>query len=108
EQAAVPVRQSRHAGASPSIATLIGLGEELLQLCAMLRALANARRPAGFVGLVVIELSLGALELDRLNAGVGLAFGVLGVLLRENCHRIRFRLLPRLAQKIALGIGEPV
>src|SRR5215472_4211488 len=108
EQAAVPVRQSRHAGTAPSIATLIGLGEKLLQFCAMLRALADDPRPAGLIGFVVIELSLGALELDRLNAGVSLTFGVLGVLLGENRHRIRFRLLPRLAQNIALGIGEPV
>src|SRR5262252_3217580 len=108
EQAAVPVRQSRHAGTAPSIATLIGLGEELLQLCAMLRALPNDPRPAGLVGFVVIELSVGALELDRLNAGVGLAFGVLGVLFGKNRHRSPFRLLSRLAQEIALGIGEPV
>src|SRR5262245_4466607 len=74
----------------------------------MLRALADDPLPPGFVGLVAIELALGALEPDRLNAGVGLTFDVLGVLLRENRHRIRFRLLPRLAQNIALSIGEPV
>src|SRR5262245_63614146 len=79
-------------------------GEKLLQFCAMLRALADDPRPAGFVGLVAIELALAALEPDRLNAGVGLTFDVLGVLLRENRHRIRFRLLPCLAQNIALSI----
>src|SRR6516165_4769341 len=84
EQAAVPVRQSRHAGRAPSMAALIGLGEELLQFCAVLRALADHPRPAGFVGFVVIKRPVGGVELDRLNAGVGLAFGVLGVLLREN------------------------
>ena len=82
---------------------LVGGGEELLQFCAVLRALADHPGPAGFVGFVVIKLAVGALELDGLNAGVGLAFGVLGVLLRENRHRIRFRLLPRLAQNIALS-----
>src|SRR5215831_14756570 len=108
EQPAVPVRQSRHAGTAPSMAALIGLGEELLQFCAVLRALADDPRPAGFVGFVVIKLSVGALELDRLNAGVGLTFGVLGVLFGENRDRSPFRLLSRLAQKIALAIGEPV
>src|SRR5258705_12450721 len=72
---------------------LVGLGEEFLQLCPLLRALADHPGPAGFIGLVVVGLAGGAVELDGLNAGVGLPLRVLGVLLAEDRHRVRFRLL---------------
>src|SRR5262245_49219671 len=89
-------------------AVLIGLGEELPQLWPVLRALADHSRPAGFVGFVAIEFSLGAVEPDRLNPGVGLTLGVLRVLFGENRRCVRFGLLTRLAQNIALSIGELV
>src|SRR5215470_12343032 len=86
----------------------VRLGEEFLQFGTVLRTLAEDPGPAGFVGFVVVGLADGAVELDRLNAGVGLTFGVLGVLLGKNPRCLRFRLLARLAQQIALGICELV
>src|SRR6476620_8671304 len=88
--------------------TSIRLGEKLLHLFTVLRALADHPGPAGFVGFVAIELPGGALELDRLDAGLSLAFGVLGVFFGENRNRVSFRLLSRLAQQVALRVGEPV
>src|SRR5262245_8350687 len=91
-----------------SAAPSVGLGEELLQLRPVLGALTNDPGPAGLVGLVAVGLPDRAVEADGLNAGVGLALGVLGVLLGENARRLGFRLLPRLAQNIALRLGELV
>src|SRR5215471_5516733 len=67
----------------------ICLGEKLLQLCPMLRALADDAGPTGFVGFVVIQFSGGALELDRLDSGLSLALSILGILFGENRHRVR-------------------
>src|SRR6185295_15936953 len=89
-------------------AGLIALGEKFLQFRPVLRALADDPGPAGFVGLVAIGLARRAVERDRLNAGLGLTFGVPGVLFGENGRRIPLRLLPCLAQKIALRIVELV
>src|SRR5262249_56761363 len=86
----------------------IGLGEEFLQLRAVLRALPDDAGPAGLVGLVAIGLAVGAGERDGLDAGVGLTLGLLGVLLGEDRNRVRLRPLPRLAQDVALRIGELV
>src|SRR5262245_64033964 len=91
-----------------SAAPSVGLGEEPLQLRTVLGALTDDACPAGLVGLVAVGLPDRAVEADGLNAGVGLALGVLGVLLGENARRVRFRLLPRLAQNIALRLGELV
>src|SRR6516165_891360 len=90
------------------IASLMGLSEEFLQFCSVLRALANDPGPTSLVGFIEISLSGGAFELDRLNAGVGLTLGILGVLFGENRHRIPFRLFTRLTQDVALCLGELV
>src|SRR5215831_2482364 len=86
----------------------VGLGEEFLQLRAMLRALPQHAGPAGLVGLVVVRLAGGAVELDGLDAGVGLPLGILGVLLGEDRRRLRLGLPAGLAQHVALRIREPV
>src|SRR5215471_6223423 len=88
--------------------SLMGLSEEFLQFCSVLRALANDPGPTGLVGFIEIGLSGGALELDRLNAGVGLTLGILGVLFGENRHRIPLRLFSRLTQNVALCLRELV
>ena len=74
----------------------------------MLRALAQNPGPAGLIGLVVIGFAGGTLELDRLDAGVGLPFGVLGVFLGEDRDRVGFRLLAGLAQNVALRVGKKI
>src|SRR5262245_25106445 len=87
---------------------LIRLGEEALQLWTMLRALAHDPGPTRLVGLVVIGPAGGTLELDGLDAGIGLPLGILGILLGEDRNRLGFSLLAGLAQHVALRVGEPV
>src|ERR1700687_3639730 len=64
-------------------AALSGLGEEFAQFWSMLGALADDPVPAGLIGLVPVGCAVGSGEYDGLDAGGGLAPGVLLVLLGE-------------------------
>src|SRR4051794_29863983 len=91
-----------------STTALICPGEEFLQLRPMLWVLPQDSGPARFVGFIAILFAGCAVELDRLDAAVGLTLDVLGILLGKYRHRIRFSLLPGCTQQVALRISQLV
>src|SRR5262245_17072271 len=90
-----------------------GLGEELLQLRAVLRALLDDAGPAGLVGFVAIGGALGPFELDHRNAG-GFLLGDVGLVLLcrlrrlplDPCCRIGNHLLLRVAELVPAGLVD--
>src|SRR5262245_50664797 len=82
------------------------LREEFLDLRAVFGALLDDALPARLVGLRPIGFGCRAIELDGLNAGIGLPFRIFRVLRVEYGGRFRFSEFARLAQHGPLRIGE--
>src|SRR4029078_608625 len=74
------------------------LREEFPELCAVFGALFDDALPAGLVRFRAVGLSIGTVELDGLNAGVGLPLRVLGVLGGEFRPYFCYSEIGRLAQ----------
>ena len=73
------------------------LREKFLDLRAVLGALLDDALPASLVGFSPIGFGCRAIELDGLNAGIGLPFRIFRILRTEFAHRFRFSALGRLA-----------